>query len=523
MRWLAVPNKGAIALLALVAVVACSYPSEPTSATLAAGSTAFDGAPPEVAAAGNDQWPLPGHDYDNTREAGRSPINARSIGGLVPAWTVPMTGALTTAPIILGRRIYVEDDLGSVAAIDRSTGQVVWRTKQTGVSIGPDGVAVGWGKVFAATSDGVIALNVGNGATVWSRRLTATAGVDIQPTVVDGRVLVATVPVSVANGIYRAGDSGWLFALDATTGHTDWAFDTVASPDLWGNPSVNSGGGAWYPPSVDVVANRVYWGTANPAPFPGLPQYPNGTSRPGPNLYTDSTVALDLRTGKLVWYHQATAHDILDRDFVHTMIVDVPRSSRQVVVGTGKSGKVLGLDPRTGRLLWRTFVGTHHNGELKALSGPTEVLPGTYGGVLTPPASAHGIAYVATLNAPDTLEPDQTAYFGGKLGTFPGDVVAVNAATGRVIWDTKVPGDPTGGATVVNNLVLTVTYQGTLVGINRSSGRIVWEHRLPGAVNGWMSISGNLVIVPVGGTRPPEFLALRLPSHPAADTSHHGQ
>ena len=90
---------------------------------------------------------------------------------------------------------------------------------------------------------------------------------------------------------------------------------------------------------------------------------------------------------------------------------------------------------------------------MKALSGPTEVLPGTYGGVLTPPASADGVAYVTTLNAPDTLEPDQTAYFGGKLGTFPGDVVAINAATGRVIWDTKVPGDPTGGATVVNDLV----------------------------------------------------------------------
>ena len=512
MRWSAVRNKGAIALLTGSAVVLGAFQSGAGSASPTAGNTAFSGAPPQVTSAGKNQWPLPGHDYDNTRDAGRSPIDAKSIKGLVPAWTVPMTGGLTTAPIILGQRIYVEDDQGSVVAIDRTTGQVVWRTKPTGFSIGPDGVAVGWGKVFAATSNGVIALNVGNGATVWSRRLTATAGVDIQPTVVDGRVLVATVPVSVANGIYRGGDRGWLFALDAATGHTDWAFDTVASPDLWGNPSVNSGGGAWYPPSVDLAANRVYWGTANPAPFPGTPQYPNGTSRPGPNLYTDSTVALDLRTGKLIWYHQATAHDIFDRDFVHTMIVDIPGSSpRQVIIGTGKSGKVIGLDPKSGRLLWRTFVGLHHNGELNSLSGPTDVLPGTYGGVLTPPASAAGIVYVATLNAPDTLEPDQTAYFGGKLGTFPGDVVAINAATGRVIWDTTVPGDPTGGATVVNDLVLTATYQGSLVGINRASGRIVWERQLPGTVNGWMSISGNLVVIPVGGARPPEIVALRLP------------
>ena len=139
-------------------------------------------------------------------------------------------------------------------------------------------------------------------------------------------------------------------------------------------------------------------------------------------------MALNLSNGKLIWYHQATAHDIFDRDFVHTMIVDIPGSSRQVIIGTGKSGKVVGLDPSTGRLRWRTFVGTHHNGELTALTGPTEVLPGTYGGVLTPPASANGIVYVATLNAPDTLYPDRTAYFGGKLGTFPGDMVAINAA-----------------------------------------------------------------------------------------------
>ena len=194
------------------------------------------------------------------------------------------------------------------------------------------------------------------------------------------------------------------------------------------------------------------------------------------------------------------------------MIVDLPHSSRQVVVGTGKSGLVLGLDPSSGRLLWRTLVGIHHNGELRSLSGPTVVLPGTYGGVLTPPASAGGTVYVATLNAPDTLYPDRTAYFGGKLGTFPGDVAALNGKTGRVIWDTKVPGDPTGAATVVNDLVLTATYQGSLVALNRANGRIVWAHPLPGSVNGWLSIAGDLVVVPIGGTSPPEVLALRLPT-----------
>ena len=137
-----------------------------------------------------------------------------------------------------------------------------------GISIGPDGVAVGWGKVFAATSDGVIALNAskrrdglvpsphGNRRSRYTadRRRRTSPGGDRAG--------------ERRSGIYVGGDRGWLFALNAATGATDWAFDTVASSDLWGNPAVNSGGGAWYPPSIDVAANRVYWGTANPAPFP---------------------------------------------------------------------------------------------------------------------------------------------------------------------------------------------------------------------------------------------------------------
>jgi hypothetical protein len=120
----------------------------------------------------------------------------------------------------------------------------------------------------------------------------------------------------------------------------------------------------------------------------GTTQYPNGTSRPGVNLYTDSMVALSAKTGKLLWYHQAFPHDLYDRDQVQAMLVPVGRSvdgSRLVAVSTGKGGYVLGLKPVTRRLLWKTAVGIHRNGDLPKLTGPTTVPPGTYGGVLTPP------------------------------------------------------------------------------------------------------------------------------------------
>ena len=84
------------------------------------------------------------------------------------------------------------------------------------------------------------------------------------------------------------------------------------------------------PPFVLIGLRLALRRNRQPAPFVGTAQYPNGSSRPGPNLYTDSTVALKIATGKLVWYHQAHAHDLFDRDFVHTMIVPVPASNGSV-------------------------------------------------------------------------------------------------------------------------------------------------------------------------------------------------
>jgi outer membrane protein assembly factor BamB len=355
----------------------------------------------------------------------------------------------------------------------------------------------------------VMALDPDTGEERWSVEVavTPTEGINIQPQVVDDLVLVSTGPISLS-GIYTGGDRGTLYALDATSGEVVWSFDTVADDDLWGNPEVNSGGGAWYTPAVDPDAGLVYWGISNPAPFPGTPEYPNASSRPGPNLYTDSVVAIDLATGELAWYHQVFEADLFDRDHVHTMVVAT--EDGPLVVSTGKGGVVVGHDPLAGGELWRTEVGIHRNDDLTELDGPTEVWPGTFGGVIAPPAHADGVVYVATLNAPSVLEPDQQAYFGSELGTAPGEVVAVRATDGAVLWATEVPGDPTGGATVVGDLVFTATLQGTMLALARDSGEIVWEHEAPGGVNGWPAVAGDLIVWPVGMAEPPALLAFEL-------------
>jgi glucose dehydrogenase len=511
-RW----RPACVVLVALLAASSCSSSggSHATSTTRPPAvptSTTVKGASAEYVAHHAD-WVLPGRDYDNSRATTDSTINASNVGKLHVAWSADAAGSLTTVPLIVGDTIYVQDGSGVIRAIDRANGHERWKTKSYGFNIGPFGVAVADGRVFGFHgSSGIVAVSAKDGSELWIRDISATktTGVDIQPTVFDGTVFAATVPVSV-NGIYTPGDHGELYAIDAATGKVQWSFDTVKG-NLWGHPEINSGGGAWYPPSIDPARGLVYWGIANPAPFPGTKEYPNGTSRPGPNLYTDSTVALDVKTGKLRWYHQVHPHDLFDRDLVHTLIAHLG-NGLEVVIGTGKGGRVVGLDPVTGKQQWIRLVGTHENDDLTKLTGKTKVEPGTFGGVITPPAAADGVVYVATNNDPVELNPDEKSYFGAQMGQADGEVVAIDAATGVVQWDTKVPGDPLGGVTVVNDVVFTATYQGQIVAIDRASGKILWKDKLPGGVNGWMSAAGDQLIVPVGSAQPPRLVAYSLGS-----------
>ena len=132
--------------------------------------------------------------------------------------------------------------------------------------------------------------------------------------------------------------------------------------------------------------------------------------------------------------------------------------------------------------------------------------------MLTPPAAADGTVYVAVVNAPSTLDPDATAYFGSALGTGPGEVVAIDATTGAVIWARAVPGDPLGAVAVVNDLVFTALLDGTVVAIDRSSGEIVHQFSAPGGINGWMSVVDDTIYLPVGQASPPQIIAYSVPS-----------
>jgi outer membrane protein assembly factor BamB len=464
----------------------------------------------------------PGVDVTNTREA-KGTIDSSNVSELAVAWTLPLTaessfGAHSSAPVIANGVIYSQDLESNVQAISLESGEVLWTKKYEEADEGPNGVVVAGGSVFGATPKAAFALDQKTGDEIWSTPLVTNPGeaIDMAPGYHDGLVYVSTVPLTATES-YPGGGVGVLTALDAKTGKKAWHFNTVPN-SLWGDTEVNSGGGLWQPPSFDAKGN-MYFGTGNPAPYPGTAQKPWGSSRPGANLYTDSMVKMDAKTGKLLWHYQQTPHDVYDWDFQDPPIL-LKAGGKELAIGTGKVGIVVAIDTATGKPVWKRPVGTHNGHDsdnLLAMRGETskiksgEVFPGTLGGVIAPMATDGSTLFVPVVNHSLTVTGGSSLSESGGL---TGEVVAIEAATGAVKWKRKFASAAFGAPTVVNDLVFVPTFEGNVYALEASTGNEVWVETLPASINTSVSISGDTMIAPAGLAsaegQTPEIVAFRL-------------
>ena len=507
-------------LVAVAGLIAggCSSSSS-SSSTLACPSkhgAAVTGNAPAAArpAAG---WTQPDADLGSTRDVA-SAITSTNVSKLGVAWTVPLTmstahtdGAYATTPVIVNGVVYAQDLDSDVFAISLATGKVLWTHDYSSPNGGPDGVSVAGGVVYAATAKAAVALNAATGAQLWSRTLTGNdhEGIAMAPGYNDGTVYVSTVPANVAIQ-YGPGGEGILWALNAKTGAPEWSWNQVQN--LWGNPGVNSGGGLWYTPSFDAQGN-IYLGVANPAPIFGTESYPLGSSRPGPDLYTDSVVKLSP-AGKLLWYYQLTPHDLYDWDLQNPPVLTTA-NGRPVVIDGGKAGILIELDAHTGKLLWQRPVGGHDGHETDGLLTehatsasrgllPAEYClePSLYGGILTQLASNGSTTFAAVNDL--ALPATPTGYTGSltshvqAIENAVGEMAAVNQDTGAVIWDTPLPSSPYGAATVTNDVVFTTTFKGYLYALNSTTGAIMFKTPLSAGSNAPVAVNGDYVIAGAG-------------------------
>ena len=406
-------------------------------------------------------WLYATHDYSGQRYADLRQITPDNAGSLrlVCVYETQDSGGFQPYPLESGGILYATSHRMTVA-IDAADCHELWRQPVTIPKEADTAVAVGFsgalahrgaalkdGKLVRGTPDGrLIALDAMSGSLIWERQ------------VADPRrgELLSMPPLAFENlvvlgpGVSEAGVRGWVAAFSLTDGSPLWKFNTVPDSgapggETWPNPgSRERGGGAvWTPLVLDPDEGTLFIGVGNPAP--DLAAY----MRPGENLFTNSLVALDVRTGALRWYYHTGIHDAHDWDLTHPgPLFTLGSGGQPVIAPAGKDGLLRIIDRQTHRQMSEVAVTTRHNGELPLTTDTLRVCPGLLGGVQwNGPAfnPGTGLLYVPAVDwcwsyaARDSTQYQLGDDFGGtlvpdSLDQSTGWLTAVDPATAAVRW-----------------------------------------------------------------------------------------
>jgi glucose dehydrogenase len=313
------------------------------------------------------------------------------------AWTYDSgeTGGLQTNPIVVGDTMYVVTPKHRVVALDAATGAVRWRFDSGIEGQGPNRGVTYWKsgddeRIFAGQDQYLYAIDArtGRAAPGFGRdgRIDLREHLDRPAEKQDVRL---TSPCVVFEDLVivggRVGEGlpsspGYVRAYDARTGAWRWTFHTIPQPgeygyETWPKDAWKESGGAnnWPGMAVDAARGLVFVPTGSAA----ADFY--GGNRHGDNLFANTLLALDARTGKRVWHYQAVRHDIWDRDFpAPPNLVTVVRDGKQVdaVAQVTKDAHVWVFDRATGAPLFpveeRTVAASDVPGERAA---PQQHLP----------------------------------------------------------------------------------------------------------------------------------------------------
>jgi alcohol dehydrogenase (cytochrome c) len=319
--------------------------------------------------------------YDTASFSPLKDITPANAGRLTPAWSLALTPTINQiTPLVHDGVMFIQSGL-SLQALNATSGERLWeftrplpggrnfavrdfRTKYLGL----------YGEtLFAPTADGhVLALNAKTGKLIWESVIiappdpakpppTTNFRLNSGPLLVKGKLIIG-----VSSGNTIPGGS-YIVGLDAATGKQIWRFNTVARPgqpggDSWNGVPVEErfGGGVWTSGSYDPERHLVYFGTGNTYNSGAL--LPKRSDEPGSNdaLYTNSTLALDPDSGKLVWYYQHFNRDLWDLDWVfERTLLNLPVNGKRtdIVLASGKLAMFDVLDRESGKYLFSTGPG----------------------------------------------------------------------------------------------------------------------------------------------------------------------
>jgi len=439
-------------------------------------------------------WPSYNGQTSGSRYSPLAEITTSNVSRTVPKWifSLPNTSRLQVTPVVLQGVMYVTS-ANECYALDAGAGREIWhyqrpRTKGlVGNAAGGvnRGVGVAGDRVFMVTDHAhLIALNRFTGALLWE---TEMADWHQNYNATGAPLVVGNLVVTGTSG-GDEGVRGFVAAFDQVTGTEVWRFWTVPRPgepkaETWQGKGIEHPGAAtWLTGTYDPGLDTVYWPTGNPSPDL------IGDDRGGDNLYSDSIVALDARTGKLKWHFQFTPHDVWDYDAQETpALIDATWQNRprKLLVQANRNGFFYVLDRTDGAFL----LGKQYARNVTWAGGLTpqgrpmivpNMEPSLEGKRVCPSLEGSSNWYATSFNPTTGLYYVQT---NDKCGVFTRTPMEWQAGKGFMGGSFKqAPDEPA---------------QRILRAIDIQTGRIVWELPETGAVDSWggtLSTAGGLVI-----------------------------
>lgn len=502
----------------LLAVIACACATSTQTATTTVGGDVASRIDPE----GN--WYSYNGPLNGDRYSPLSQINTSNVSTLrlVCNFDAPDSVSLQSGIVAVDGMLYFTA-YNNTYAIDGRTCQQRWKHTH------PEppnflrvnrGVAFENGRLFRGTADGhALAIDAATGRELWDVSIANSQGgesVPLSPIAWNGMLFIGNA------GGDNFGVKGRVYALDAATGRTVWMFNTI--PDTgypattWQRRSAENpptGGATWTSYALDPEQGILYVTTGNPAPdFVAA-------LHPGENLYSNSLLALDARTGRLLAYVQPTKDDFHDWDLSAPPALIRTTNGRMFVLAGSKDGYVYGIDRANvatslttpdGNVMpirYRTLAATRENAETPLTSDRwTRFCPGSQGGIEWNGPGYHRDLNMLFVNAIDwctsvklqrldTLKgkpgmawtgvDDPQMAFGRMDSTsmWKGWITAADGTTGTQRWRIQTPKPMVAAITpTAGGLVFTGDLDGNVLALDAQTGRELWRHNTGKAIGG---------------------------------------
>src|SRR6516162_3832352 len=461
-------------------------------------------------------WPSYNRTLSSERYVPFDQINSTNVSRLkqLCVYDLNVDTSIQTGPIVIDRTLYATTDK-EIFAIDAETCEQKWRVREEGPSIGQRvnrGAAYLDGRLFRGTEEGdVLAYDAASGKKLWSTHLADPQkgeSVPAAPIAWSGLVFIGTA------GGDRYGVTGRVYALEAQTGKAVWETYTVPTDApqprnermqaqaklTWGNANgvPIAGGGMWTTFTLDSQRGLLYVPVGNPGP-----DFANQV-RPGANLYTNSILVLDARSGIYRNHYSLVPADFHDWDLAAAPVLVTTKSGARVVAGAPKDGLLHVYDLTTDKKLYATPITTRENDAASLSTTPTRFCPGVAGGsewngpAFSPDTNlfydgtvdwCHSVTLDLAELAKKPGQPwtgtELAAQFGRKDFNWSGWVTATDADTGQIKWRFRATAPVLSGVTPTKGgLVFAGDMDKHAYAFDAAAGRVLWRAELPGAPGG---------------------------------------